>query len=231
MQAGLGHSTVQMAMAPYCHVCAAGHPAQLCQCSQAKTSACQAPLPYCLQHLSLLPTHSSLSLSCTQCGMRGSASSVCATWTGCWKPGAMFCPPRTCIYRQPDSLQSHCNVAQVYLRHMMHGASEHLCLVCEPSRSSNYVCTKLSACHRLCYRSIVGSMEGHCSYGLQVVKAEEVSQGQPVSYAACAEQSSQQPPGQCLQHHMYPCEQCGPAQVTKRRMPKWGRAMQSRNLG
>ncbi len=72
-------------------------------------------------------------------------------------------------------------------------------------------------------------MEGHCSYGLQAVKAEEASQEQPVSHAARVEQSSQQPQGS--QHQLDPCEPCGPAQVTKRRMPKWGRAMQSRKFG
>ena len=73
----------------------------------------------------------------------------------------------------------------------------------------------------------VGSMEGHCSYGLQAVKAEEVSQEEPVLYA---EQSSQQSSGQCSQHQLDPRESCGPAQVFKRRMPKWGRAVQSSNV-
>ena len=70
-------------------------------------------------------------------------------------------------------------------------------------------------------------MEGHCSYGLQAVKAEEVSQEEPVLYA---EQSSQQSSGQCSQHQLDPRESCGPAQVFKRRMPKWGRAVQSSNV-
>ncbi|DBA89480.1 TPA: 5' exonuclease Apollo [Trebouxia sp. C0004] len=61
----------------------------------------------------------------------------------------------------------------------------------------------------------------------QAVKAEGVSQEQSVSNAACAEQPTQQPPGQCSQHQLDPCEPCGPAQVTKRRMPIWGRAMQN----
>ncbi len=74
-----------------------------------------------------------------------------------------------------------------------------------------------------------GSMEGHCSYGFQAVKAEEDSQEEPVSHAAHAEQSNQRPHGS--QHQLDPCEPCGPAQVTKRRMPNWGRAMQSRKYG
>ncbi len=65
-------------------------------------------------------------------------------------------------------------------------------------------------------------MEGHCSYGLQAVKAEEVSQEEPVLYA---EQSSQQSSGQCSQHQLDPRESCGPAQIAKRRMPKWGRSV------
>lgn len=161
MQAEHDDSTVQVAVAPHCHVCGAGHPAQLCQCSQAKPPACQASLPDCLQHLSLLPTCSSLSLSCTHCGMPGSASSVCASWPGCGKPGAMCCLLRACRIRQPDSLQSRCHVAQVYLRHLMTGASEYLCLVCQPSKLSNHVCTKLSACHSIWCRSIVGTTGGH----------------------------------------------------------------------
>ena len=72
-------------------------------------------------------------------------------------------------------------------------------------------------------------MESHCSYGLQVVKAEKDSQEEPVSHAAHAEQFNQQP--QDSQHQLDPCEPCGPAQLTKRRMPNWGRAMRSRNFG
>ncbi|KAL0027124.1 hypothetical protein WJX79_008077 [Trebouxia sp. C0005] len=46
----------------------------------------------------------------------------------------------------------------------------------------------------------------------QVVKAEEASQEQPVSYAAPAEQSSPRPPGQCSQHQLDPYEPWGPTQ-------------------
>lgn len=98
-----------------------------------------------------------------------------------------------------------------------------------PSKSSNHVYTKLSACHRVWNRSKSEITVRHCSYDLQAVKAEELSQEEPVSLAAHAEQSNQQPQGS--QNQLDPCEPCGPGQITKRRMPKWGRAMQSRSSG